>query len=164
MYTRILALLAAPAAVFGLVAFGTGAHAELPEPESAIIHYDLEDELALQGYDPVAYFTQGAAVRGKSSISFRHQGVSYRFANEAHLEAFAKDPDRYRPAYGGWCAWAMTSGGKTRPDPENFIVSDDRLFLFYKGFLVDTKTKWLAGDHVELEGKADTSWALIVKS
>jgi YHS domain-containing protein len=166
MYARILSALAAPALVvaLALVAFGNGAQAELAEPEAAVAHYDLKDDLALQGYDPVAYFTQSAAVKGESSLSLKHRGVIYRFANEAHRLAFEQDPDRYRPAYGGWCAWAMASGSKTSPDPENFIVAGDRLFLFYRGYFVDTKSKWLAGDPEQLERKADSHWATTLQS
>lgn len=135
---------------------------EAPEPETAISHYDLDGKLGVQGYDPVAYFDRSAPVKGKKSISAAHNGVEYWFASEASRAKFQEAPDRYRPAYGGWCAWAMASGGKTQPDPENFIVADGRLFLFYKNFLIDTKTKWQEGDEAELKKRADGSWSGIV--
>lgn len=139
--------------------------AEAPEPASARAHYDLDDGgLALQGYDPVAYFVQGEAVEGDPSIEIRVEGVTYRFASASHRDAFAAEPDRFRPAYGGWCAWAVAEGGKTRPDPTNFIVSEGRLFLFFKNFLVDTKKKWQRGDPAALEGRADDHWAAWIGS
>ena len=83
----------------------------------------------------------------------------------ANRDLFAADPDRYRPAYGGWCAWAMADGGKTQPDPQNFIVTEDgRLFLFFKNFFVDTKAKWQKGDAVALEKGADRNWAGFLRS
>ncbi len=136
--------------------------AENPEPASARGHYALEDGLAIEGYDPVAYFRQGKATPGKAAIATEFEGVTYRFSSKENLEAFEAEPDRYRPAYGGWCAWAMVDGGKTAPDPENFIVSDGRLFLFFKNFFVDTKTKWEDGDPVALERKADTAWRALI--
>lgn len=133
------------------------------EPESATVQYDLDGQLALNGYDPVAYFTQKAAVRGSRELVHIDRGVEYRFVSAENRELFRESPERYRPAYGGWCAWAMVDGGKTSPDPENFIIEDDRLFLFYRGFLGDTKAKWLEGDHAQLEGKADASWARLIR-
>ena len=96
--------------------------AEAPEPMAARAHYDLDGALALQGYDPVAYFTEGRARPGKPSVATDFEGVTYRFASAANRDRFLEDPDRYRPAYGGWCAWAMVQGGKTSPDPTHFII------------------------------------------
>ncbi|MEM9082686.1 MAG: YHS domain-containing (seleno)protein [Planctomycetota bacterium] len=118
------------------------------------------DKLAVDGYDPVAYFPEGGekATKGKKSIAYDHAGVTYRFSSQKHKDLFVENPDRYEPAHGGWCSWAMREGGKTEPNPKNFIVKDDRLFLFYKGFLGDTKKDWEKTDHDESAQKADNSW------
>lgn len=137
-----------------------------PSPVRAIEHYDLQkkkDNLAIEGYDPVAYFKEGGgeARKGKKSITTTHKGVTYRFASEANRTLFLADPARYEPAYGGWCAWAMTSGDKTEIDPKTFIVRGGRLYLFYNGFFGNTKKDWLKGDHDELSQRADAQWKTI---
>lgn len=117
-------------------------------------------KLAISGYDPVAYFPEGGgkAKKGSKRFEHTHKGVTYRFTSQANLELFKKAPDRYEPAHGAWCSWAMASGGKTEPNPKNFIVKNDRLFLFYDGLFANTRTDWLKGDHDELAEKADREW------
>ena len=119
--------------------------------------------LAIGGYDPVAYFPEGGgkATKGSKSFEHVHKGVTYRFASRANLERFKKAPDRYEPAHGLWCSWAMTNGEKTEPNPKRFIVKDDRLFLFYDGFFGNTRSQWLKGDHDDLAEKADREWKKI---
>ena len=158
--------LALAIALLGLVTVpGLAAGAETAEPESARAHYDLDAGLSIGGYDPVAYFTESRARKGNARYEASHLGATYRFASAANRDAFLAEPDRYRPAYGGWCAFAMSSGGKTSPDPTNFIIDDDgRLFLFYKNFLIDTKSKWEAGNPARLERKADGAWAGIIEA
>lgn len=116
--------------------------------------------LAIDGYDPVAYFTEGggAAKAGDPKITTTYNGATYRFATEANRTAFLKDPGKYEPAHGGWCSWAMREGDKVEIDPKSFIVKNDRLFLFYKGWLGDTRAKWLKGDHTTEANEADTHW------
>jgi YHS domain-containing protein len=108
-----------------------------------------KERLAIQGYDPVAYFPEGGGVpiKGDSGIATEYRGAVYRFATGAHLSAFLSDPAHYEPAYGGWCAYGMLKGVRDPIDPKSFIVKDDRLFLFYKGRLGDMRFKWFTGDH-----------------
>lgn len=134
-----------------------------PSPVRAIEHYDLEkkkDNLAIEGYDPVAYFKEGGgkATKGKKSISTTYKQVTYTFASEENRKLFVANPAKYEPAYGGWCAWAMTSGDKTEIDPKTFIVKNDRLYLFYNGFFGNTKKDWEKGDHDALSSEADRAW------
>lgn len=120
-----------------------------------------KDHLAIQGYDPVAYFPEGggAAAKGDAAIAAEHGGVTYRFASAAHRDAFLANPARYEPSYGGWCAWAMLDGDKVDVDPKSFLVQGDRLLLFYKGFLGDTRAKWLKGDRNAEQKTADAMWS-----
>ena len=123
--------------------------------------WDLpRSDLAIKGYDPVAYFPEGGgkAIKGKQSVTVTHEGVTYRFATTANRDRFVANPDRYEPAHGLWCSWAMSSGEKTAPNPKSFIVKDNRLFLFYDGFWGSTRDDWLKGDHDELAKKADAEW------
>ena len=130
------------------------------EQRRDVSHFNLDKTgLALEGYDPVAYFEEGGGVAKKGSKAFelRHRGVLYRFASEKHRGLFEKKPDRYEPAYGGWCAYAMASGEKVEIDPKSFLVTDGTLTVFYKGFFNDTRKKWLKKP-AELKKKADARW------
>lgn len=80
--------------------------------------FNLEKGLAVQGYDPVAYFTKGKAIEGSKQFTAVYEGVTYYFANAADKNLFLKDPKKYEPQYGGWCAYAMGSNNeKVEIDP-----------------------------------------------
>lgn len=123
-----------------------------------IKEFNLENKLALQGYDPVAYFTQKKAVKGKKELSVVHEGVLYYFASNADKELFVKNPSVYEPQYGGWCAYAMGANGeKVEVDPETFKIVNGKLFLFYNAFFNNTLKSWNK-DEVNLNKKADANW------
>lgn len=123
-----------------------------------IKEFNLENKLALQGYDPVAYFTQKKAVKGKKEFSVVHEGVLYYFASNADKELFAKNPSAYEPQYGGWCAYAMGANGeKVEVDPETFKIVNGKLFLFYNAFFNNTLKSWNK-DEINLNKKADANW------
>ena len=107
-------------------------------------HLNLDKGLAIQGWDPVAYFPEGGskAQKGSDKITATHEGVTYRFATEKNKEAFLKEPAKFEPQYGGWCAYAIPSKDKVEVDPESFVVCDGKLYLFYKSFFADTRAKW----------------------
>ncbi|MEM1424370.1 MAG: YHS domain-containing (seleno)protein [Planctomycetota bacterium] len=129
-----------------------------------IDEWDLpKNKLAIGGYDPVAYFPEGGskATKGSKKITAQYRGVTYRFKTDANKERFLANPTRYEPAHGGWCSYAMLEGEKTEPDPKNYIVKGDRLFLFYKGFFGDTKKEWEKTDHQTSANTSDASWKTI---
>lgn len=120
--------------------------------------FNLENGLAIQGYDPVAYFNQNRALEGNKQFSLNFEGVTYRFINAANKEAFLKDPKKYEPQYGGWCAYAMgATGEKVEIDPETFKVLNGKLYLFYHSWTNNTLLKWNK-DEANLKSKADKSW------
>ncbi|MFD2523382.1 YHS domain-containing (seleno)protein [Emticicia soli] len=120
--------------------------------------FNLENGLAIQGYDPVAYFNQNKALEGNKQFSANFEGVTYRFINAANKEAFLKDPKKYEPQYGGWCAYAMgATGEKVEIDPETFKVLNGKLYLFYHSWTNNTLPKWNK-DEANLKLKADKSW------
>ena len=85
--------------------------------------FSLQNGVAVQGYDVVAYFKQGKAAKGIAANSVYHQGVKYQFANAANKEEFKSKPSKYEPQYGGWCAYAMgATGEKVEIDPETFKI------------------------------------------
>lgn len=120
--------------------------------------FNLKDGLAIQGYDPVAYFTLGKAVKGDKNFSLYHQGVTYYFSTTGNKEAFKQAPAKYEPQYGGWCAYAMgAKGEKVEIDPKTFKVLNDKLYLFYNKFFTNTLTSWNK-DEVNLKQQADKNW------
>ena len=120
-----------------------------------------DDGLAVHGYDPVSYQTPGGPINGSESITVVHDGGTYRFATAENKATFTADPQRYVPAYGGWCAYAMADGDFVDVDPKTFKIVDGKLLLFYNGWLGNTLKKWNKAEP-ELHAKAEASWKRIV--
>ena len=126
-----------------------------------ISNYNLEKKVAIQGYDPVAYFVQKKAVKGKSTLASTYDGVVYYFSSQANKDLFLKNPSSYEPQYGGWCAFAMGDyGEKVEINPETFKIIDGKLYLFYNAFFNNTLKSWNK-DETNLKKKADTNWKKI---
>lgn len=109
---------------------------------------------AIDGHDPVAYFTEGQAVAGREDITAEWNGAVWRFSNAAHRDRFLADPAAYAPAFGGYCAWAMGNAYTAHGDPQVFAVVDGRLFL---NFDAATQAQWSA-DRDSLIAAADRNW------
>ena len=125
--------------------------------------FNLEDGLAIQGFDPVAYFLQNKAVKGNKDLALYHQGVTYYFSSATNKEEFKKNPARYEPEYGGWCAYAMgEKGEKVSIDPKTFKIVGGKLHLFYNRFFNNTLTDWNK-DETNLKRKADANWQKFYK-
>ncbi len=117
-----------------------------------------KNSVAIEGYDPVAYFTENKAVEGKKEWSVINEGVVYYFSSEKNAAIFKQSPAKYEPQYGGWCAYAMgATGEKVNIDPETFKVLNGKLYLFYNKFFNNTLKSWNK-DEVSLKQKADASW------
>ncbi len=84
---------------------------------------------ALKGYDVVAYHTVGKPVEGSQRISYRWRDATWRFASVKHRDLFAADPERYAPAYSGYCAYGMAQGAKVDIDPSAWHIVDGTLYL-----------------------------------
>jgi YHS domain-containing protein len=120
--------------------------------------FNLENKLAIQGYDPVAYFTQKKAIKGKAAIAATYEGVTYNFSSQVNKDLFLKTPTNYEPQYGGWCAFAMGDyGKKVEVNPETFKILDGKLYLFYNAYFNNTLKSWNK-DEVNLKKKADINW------
>ena len=88
--------------------------------------------VAIQGYDTVAYFTEGRAVKGESDFFYEWNNAKWYFTNEEHRDLFAADPERYAPRYGGYCAASMALTGEIFDvNPEAFRIIDGKLYLYY---------------------------------
>ena len=128
-----------------------------------IAQYNVENKVAILGYDPVAYFNVGKAVKGKKEIAANYQGVIYKFSSNENKDAFVKNPSKYEPQYGGWCAYAMGSAGeKVEINPETFKIIDGKLYLFYNAYFNNTLKSWNP-DEANLKVKADNNWKKIYK-
>ncbi len=122
----------------------------------------LQKGTGISGYDPTAYFS-GKPQKGKREFSYTQEGINYQFANANNLETFKKNPDKYEPQYGGWCAYAMgSSGEKVEVDPETFKIVNGKLFLFYHTFFSNTLTDWNKDENA-LKTKADVNWSKHIK-
>lgn len=135
-----------------------------PTMKRDVVNYNLDkNKLAIDGYDPVAYFREGGgkAMKGKKELAYTYRGVTYHFATKENRDRFKADPAKYEPTYGGWCASAIADGGrKVEIDPSNFKVTNNRLFLFYKGFLQNAKDYWDKDERTHTTD-ADTWWKKI---
>lgn len=114
----------------------------------ALKKYNVDDKnIGLSGYDPVSYFNTDAAkkgpLKGNAKIQFKTELATYNFSSEANKHEFIKNPAKFEPAYGGWCAFAVAKNKvKVEIDPESFLIQDGKLLLFFKGFLNNTRDKW----------------------
>ena len=113
--------------------------------------------LALKGYDPVAYFTDGKPTKGNWKITTLHEDATYRFASEEHKAAFEADPEAYLPEYGGYCAFGAAMGFKFDGDPNFWRIVDGELFL---NISQDVQERWVT-DIPGFIQKADANWVEI---
>ena len=85
--------------------------------------------VAINGYDPVAYFTESEPVAGKADTSYQWQGVTWQFASAANRERFIQDPESYAPQYGGYCAYAVANNYTASTDPDAWSIHEGKLYL-----------------------------------
>jgi YHS domain-containing protein len=114
--------------------------------------------LALQGYDPVAYFTDRKPVKGSPEFKLLHRGALYHFASAEHRDAFQREPARYEPAFGGYCGYAASINRLSPISPEFWEILDGRLVLQHN------QKAWDAW-HEDVPGnlaKADANWPGLV--
>jgi YHS domain-containing protein len=122
-----IVLLAAAAAV---PAFGQG---------EKVPPVDAPKGIAIKGYDSVAYFDQSKPVKGSAKFQFVWNGAKWQFATAAHRDAFAKEPAKYAPQYGGYCAFGVSQGHAVPVDPEAWKIVDGKLYLNYNK---DIQKEW----------------------
>jgi YHS domain-containing protein len=111
------------------------------------------------GYDTVSYFTQGKPVKGSPRYTAEYQGATWRFANAENLAQFNANPEKFAPAYGGYCAWAVSQGYLAKGDPQHWSIRGGRLFLNYNQ---SVQTSWLANTD-QLMREADANWPAVLE-
>jgi hypothetical protein len=115
--------------------------------------------VAIKGYDPVAYFTDGRAVKGSEQFAYDWLGATWQFANAEHEQAFAATPIRYAPQYGGLCALGVANGERSvNVDPEAWRIVDGKLYLFFGK--AGLEQDWDASP-AAVVAKADANWPVI---
>jgi YHS domain-containing protein len=118
---------------------------------------NLEEGIAVKGYDLVSYFN-GKPTEGKASLTKPYNGATYQFQNESNLNAFNENPEKYMPEFGGYCSYSMgTSGELVDIDPETFKIIDGKLYLFYNAYFNNTLKKW-DKDEANFLKKANVNW------
>lgn len=138
----------------GMLVLAGAALAGGMRPARARIYTGFIDGTAVGGFDAVAYHSDGVALPGDPAITLEHEGATWRFASEANRTAFAADPDRYAPAYGGHCAWAMAQGYLAPGDPQVWRIEGGRLFL---NASEGVHRRWLR-DVPGFIARADAAW------
>jgi YHS domain-containing protein len=143
---KILLLLAL---VLGISAFG----------QSKTLQNFDKDGVAIQGYDPVAFFTDGKPVRGDAKFPARHKGAIYYFASKEHLALFKAEPTKYEPAFGGYCAYGVSREKLVEVDVNAFQIVDGKLLLQYSKGVRDNFNKDTKGNL----SKAEKNWPGLVE-
>ena len=121
--------------------------------------FNTQDGVAIKGYDPVAYFTDGKPVRGSAEFTVLYKDATFRFASAAHKALFEGDPEKYAPQYGGFCAFGTAGGHKVDTDPAAFTVQDGKLYLNHSK---DVQTRWKQ-DKPGYISKANQNWSEVEK-
>ena len=114
--------------------------------------------VAIHGYDPVAYHTEGRPVEGSKAFTHEWKGATWRFASADHRDLFIADPERYAPAYGGYCAYAVAQGGKADIDPNAWSIVDGQLYLNLNARVQRLWQQDIPG-HI---ARADANWSRLI--
>ncbi len=114
---------------------------------------------AIRGYDPVAYFTEAKPSKGKSAYQFKWKEATWSFASSENRDLFAKNPEKYAPRYGGYCAWAVSEGYTASIDPNAWRIVKGKLYLNYSEGVQQQWEQDIPGNIA----KADVNWPKILK-
>jgi YHS domain-containing protein len=119
----------------------------------------LGKKLAIGGYDAVAYHTQSKPVPGTDDFTHVWKGATWRFSSKENLEAFVKEPEKFAPQYGGYCAFAVAHKGLSPGDPRHWRIVDGKLYLNVDA---SVQTRWNK-DHVAFIKRGDENWPRVLK-
>jgi hypothetical protein len=113
-----------------------------------------DDDLAIQGIDPVAYFRESRPVSGSASFQLMWRRAVWRFSSVQNMAAFERDPYRFAPQFGGFCAMSLTQGTISRTEPEAWAIHEGKLYLTHS---VAARDRWQRDPSVNI-AKADANW------
>mgnify|MGYP000521894835 CR=1 FL=1 len=126
----------------------------LPAQAADPVYTGTFSDLAVQGHDPVAYFTKGAPVAGDGAFETEYMGAIWRLESAGNRDLFVADPAAYAPQYGGYCAWAIAQGKLAKGDARFWTIHDGRLYLNYDQKVQD---QWLVAIPGFIE-QANANW------
>lgn len=124
----------------------------------ALLNLD-KSGLAIQGYDPVAFFTENKPVKGRMEFQSAYHGATYYFASADDKARFDKEPAKYEPAYGGFCAYGVSRNKLVEVDPAAFQIVDGRLMLQYSKGVQKDFNKDVQGN----VARANANWPGLVE-
>ena len=136
------------------VAFAAPAHAD-----KAPVYTGSFSNTAVEGHDPVAYFTEGRPVKGSRDFRTEYQGAEFRFASQDNLDTFLADPEKYAPQFGGYCAWAVSEGYTAKGDADHWSIVDGKLYLNYNKKI---QNRWEQDREMHIVS-ANTNWPEVLK-
>lgn len=116
--------------------------------------------IAINGYDPVAYFTEGKPVEGSPDHTSDWEGATVQFSSAENKAMFDGDPEKYAPKYGGYCAYAVSKGYTASTDPAAWSIYEDRLYLNYSK---SVRALWAARKRHHIE-QADKNWPSVLSA
>ncbi len=144
--------------ISGVTLLGAAALPGVALAETADI-YVTSDNIAINGYDPVAYFTQEDAVEGSVEFFVEWNGATWHFASEQNRDMFEAEPEKYAPKYGGYCAFAVSQGAFASTDPKAWTIVDERLYL---NFSLRIRDRWRK-DMEKYIAQADNNWPGVLR-
>jgi len=118
----------------------------------APIYTGFLSNVAIQGYDPVSYFTPGKPVKGSDKFKAIYQGAEFHFSNQENLDKFLQTPTAFAPQYGGYCAWAVSQGYTAKGDADQWSIVDGKLYLNYSASVKSTWEQDVTGNIASADG------------
>lgn len=129
-----------------------------PDVASRRRNFNTENGVAMREFDPVSYFKGSRPLKGISKFNADYKGITYYFANAENVEEFKKSPEKYEPAYGGWCAYTVAlNGERVKVNPVTYKIVDGKLHLFYNYNSDNRLTKWNQ-DEKKFRAAANKNW------
>ncbi|MEM6973895.1 MAG: YHS domain-containing (seleno)protein [Pseudomonadota bacterium] len=150
----IRSIIGSAALALALVVSAAPTEAEAKEPI-----YQTLFGTAIDGTDPVAYFTEGRPVEGSSEFTHEWNGATWRFTSAENRDLFVAEPEKYAPQYGGYCAWAVSQGYTASTDPDAWAIVDGKLYLNYNQSVQDRWNKDVPG----FIASADQNWPTVLE-
>jgi YHS domain-containing protein len=114
----------------------------------------VNNDIAVNGYDVVSYFTEGKPVKGKKTFLYQWHDAYWLFSTKENLDSFSRNPEKYAPQFGGYCAYGISEGHKAPTEPDAWTIADGKLYLNYN---TDVRELWKKDMNARII-KANENW------